>query len=380
MRRLGRTAMLMGVLLASGSAAQLPASPLCPGPNAAGTPLAELGAREPQLLLDANFPDPFVARFDRSFHAYATGNQVGGAQRNVQHSQSTGLTRWSEPAEAFPAANLPAWVDKQHPQVWAPEVMRVGPRYVLYYNARHATLTRTETSPEGPRVLKRHCIGAAVAEQPGGPFVGIETPLVCAEFSNGVIDPSVFREGDQLTLTFKDDSNCCTDGSAIYAQGLSADGLATTGQATRLIASNDSPGKEDDWEWRVVEAPTVVQRHGATWLFYSANFFGNKNYAVAYLKCASPRGPCVDRTDNPILWTHRETRLVGPGHQSILSAAGHDLLFFHGWNVDPDGREQPGVHKRCLYVGRLEWKTINGALRARVVGGKPSRGDGADVP
>ena len=381
MNRVGRTLVLAPLLLASVGAAQAPpASPPCPGPTAARTPLSQLGARGPQLLLDANFPDPFVTQFGKTFHAYATGNQVGGAQRNVQHISSSNLTRWSEAQEALPAANLPAWVDKQHPQVWAPEVMKVGPRYVLYYNARHATLTRTETPPDGPRVMKRHCIGAAVADRPEGPFVGIDTPLVCADFPNGVIDASVFREGEQLTLTFKDDSNCCAEGSAIYAQGLSADGLAAVGPATRLIANNDSPGKEDDWEWRVVEAPTVVQRHGTTWLFYSANFFGNKNYAVAYLKCASPRGPCVDRTDNPILWSHRETKLIGPGHQSILPVAGHDLLFFHGWNADPDGREQPGVHKRCLYVGRLEWRPIAGMLRARVVGGKPSRGDGADVP
>jgi beta-xylosidase len=343
--------------------------------------LAKLGARGPQLLLDANFPDPFVTRVGKTFHAYATGNQVGGAQMNVQHVTSATLTRWTEPSEAFPAANLPAWVDRSHPQVWAPEVMRIGPRYVLYYNARHATLTRAET-PGGraPEVRKRHCIGAAVADQPAGPFVGIDTPLVCADFPNGVIDPSVFAEAGQVTLTFKDDSNCCAEGSAIFVQGLSPDGLAAVGPATRLLANNDNPGVQDDWEWRVVEAPTVVKRDGAYWLFYSGNFFGNKNYSVAVLKCASPRGPCRDQGDNPIAWTHKETFLIGPGHQSVLTVGGRNLLFFHGWNADPDGREQPGVHKRCLYVSELRWPVIRGEVRPRVVGGKPSSGPGSDAP
>jgi hypothetical protein len=50
---------------------------------------------------------------------------------NVQLVRSRNLTQWSTPAEACAAANLPAWVDRQHPQVWAPEVMRIGGRYVL---------------------------------------------------------------------------------------------------------------------------------------------------------------------------------------------------------------------------------------------------------
>lgn len=375
---------MAAVLALSGSAAaQAPsATPQpCPGPNSGISTMSTIGAKGPQRLIDANFPDPFVARFADRFYAYATGNQVGGAQMNVQHVTSRDLLRWSAAAEAFPAANLPVWVDKTHPQVWAPEVMRIGPRYVLYYNARHATLTRTETPDGQPAVTRqRHCLGAAVADRPDGPFVGINTPLVCSDFLNGVIDASVFEEAGQLTLTFKDDSNCCAPGSAIYVQGLSPDGLAAVGPATKLLANNDSPGEQDDWEWRVVEAPTMVKRHGTYWLFYSGNFFGNKNYAVAVLRCASPRGPCSDQGDNPILWSHKETSLIGPGHQSVLQVGKRDLLFFHGWNADPDGREQPGVHQRCLYVSELRWPTIRGQVRPRVQGGKPSSGPGSDRP
>jgi beta-xylosidase len=344
----------------------------CPGPPAAGVPIRSLGATAPNLLLDENFPDPFLARFGREFFAYGTGDAAGGAQRNVQLVRSRNLSAWTAPVDAFPSANLPSWVDKSHPQVWAPEVMEIGGRFVLFYNARHATLTRTEGGPEASRVLQRHCLGTAVASRPEGPFTGIDTPLVCSEFPDGVIDASPFRDGDSLYVYFKDDGNCCARGSAIYVQGLSPDGLAAVGPATRLIANNDEPGSHDDWEWLVVEAPTMVKRAGAYRLFYSGNFFGNKNYSVAYLTCESPRGPCRDPGENPILWSHPETSLIGPGHQSLLEIGGLSYLFFHGWNEDPDAREKPGVHKRCLYVSQVRWQpAAPGKPRPVIVGGEP---------
>jgi beta-xylosidase len=329
------------------------------------------------LLLDENFPDPFVARLGGAYHAYGTGNQTGGGQMNVQRISSPDLTRWSAPAEALPAANLPGWVDRVHPQVWAPEVIAANGRYLLYFNARHASLTRVEGPAEGPReaqiVRQRHCLGVAVSNSPEGPFVGVGEPLVCSEFKDGLIDANAFLDGDSLYLYFKDDGNCCGRGSAIYVQGLSSDGLAAIGPAHRLIANNDSPGPEDDWEWHVVEAPTMVRRDGAYYLFYSGNFFGNKNYSVAYLDCASPRGPCTDPGDNPILWSHPETALIGPGHQSVMEAGKRSFVFFHGWNADPDGKESAGVHKRCLYAGRLHWDPagVSGRARPRIAGGEP---------
>jgi beta-xylosidase len=358
-----------------GSAAQEGAR-ACPGPDGKGVPLSRLGAAGPHRILDANFPDPFVARFGKTFHAYATGHRTAAGQVNVQHIRSANLTEWSASAEAFPHANLPAWVDREHPQVWAPEVMEVAGRYVLYFNARHDVLTRVEKPPEEGRAMQRHCLGAAVAARPEGPFVGIDAPLVCQEFADGVIDAGIFRDGPggALYVYYKDDGNCCGRGSAIYAQGLSPDGLAALGAPVKLVANNDSPETHDDWEWLVVEAPTMVKRGGAYYLFYSGNFFGNRNYAVGYLSCASPRGPCRDHGDNPILWAHPGSALLGPGHQSVMDERGRSFIFFHGWNEDPNAQERPGVHKRCLYVSRLRWDRWERASVPvpTVMGGSPT--------
>jgi arabinan endo-1,5-alpha-L-arabinosidase len=339
-----------------------------PCPDPAGAP----GGGGPRLLLDQNFPDPFVARFAGAYHGYATGAQAGQAPVNVKHVRSADLASWSAPAEALPTAGLPDWVDKENPQVWAPEAIRIGSRYILYFNARHRSLTRTETPPDGPVVRKRHCLGAAIAARPEGPFAGIARPLVCAAFAEGAIDASPFRDGKALYLYFKADGNCCGRPSAIYGIRLRADGLASVGNPVKLLANDDGPEAYDDWEWRVVEAPTMVRRFGRYWLFYSGNFYGNKNYSVGYLACSGPLGPCRDEGRNPILRSFLASPIIGPGHQSVLRDRGRDLLFFHAWNRDPDGREQAGVHKRCLYVANLDWDLRFGELHPRVPGGEPA--------
>ncbi|HEY0412782.1 MAG TPA: glycoside hydrolase family 43 protein [Allosphingosinicella sp.] len=353
----------LAAALALGEAAAAP-----PCPDAAGAP----GGTGPRLLLDENFPDPFVSRLGGAYHGYATGAQQGQARVNVKHISAPDLGRWSAPAEALPSANLPAWVDRADPQVWAPEVIRIGGRYILYFNARHRILTRAETPPGGPVVRQRHCLGAAVADRPEGPFAGVPQPLVCAAFRDGVIDPSPFRDGRRLYLYFKDDGNCCGRRSAIYGVRLSADGLRAIGKPRKLLVNDDGPEAYDDWEWRVVEAPTMIRRFGIHWLFYSGNFYGNKNYGVGYLRCAGPLGPCRDEGRNPILRSFLASPIVGPGHQSILRDRGLDRIFFHAWNVDPDGREEPGVHKRCLYVAAIDWTQPFGEIHPRVPGGEPA--------
>jgi beta-xylosidase len=334
-----------------------------------------LGAQHPHLILDRDFPDPFIARFGGAYHAYATGVRIGDVQYNVQHIEGSGLTRWSAPVEALPHENLPAWVDRGHAQVWAPEVMPLNGRYLLYFNARHNALSRSEQGPKGRHVMGRHCLGVAIADSPKGPFRGIDEPLACSDLADGAIDASPFRDGDSLYLYYKEDGNCCGRPSALYVQGLSPDGLAVAGPRHRLLENNDSPEESDDWEWQVVEAPTMVKRAGAYYLFYSGNFFGNRNYSVAYLTCDTPRGPCRDLGDNPILWSHERSPLIGPGHQAILEENGRTYAFFHGWDEDPKGdMEKAAAHKRCLYVGQIRWDRWHKSRHdvPTIMGGSPT--------
>ena len=93
----------------------------------------------------------------------------------------------------------------------------------------------------------------------------------------------------------------------------------------------------------------------------------------ARVRCDTAAPPPPTPPDSGTMTTeprrsHPASPLIGPGHQSVLAAPGGDLLFFHAWNRDPDGRELPGVHKRCLYMSTLEWS----AKGPVVAGGRPS--------
>src|SRR5690349_16584 len=228
-------------------------------------------------VLTRDFPDPFVLKAGDRYYAYATN----GAGKNIQRATSPDLVHWSVQGDAMPA--LPSWAQIGGNFVWAPEVIPVGGKYVMYYTARD-------------KASDKQCVGVAVSDTPDGRFKDSnDHPLVCQADQGGTIDPDPFQDGDKLYLYFKNDGNCCGRTTYIYVQELSPDGLQLTGQPTQLV-SND-----EYWEGHVVEAPTMFKHDGKYYLFYSGNDYGGADYAVGYATCQSPTGPCQYPPEHPIL-------------------------------------------------------------------------------
>lgn len=275
-----------------------------------------------------NFPDPFVLPDAGGYYAYATN----GDGKNLPTLHSRDLQSWRALPDAMPA--LASWVRKEVPHVWAPEVIKLGERYVLYYTAHDLA-------------SDRQCVGAAESASPAGPFVDkASKPLICQAELGGTIDASPFLEGGRLYLYFKSDGNCCNQPTHIFVQELQPDGLAVTGQPTRLLTNGRS------WEGKVIEAPTMVQRGGKYTLFYSANDFGNGTYAVGYATCAGPVGPCQPADDSPFLKSRAERNLYGPGHQVVFRVGEQDFIAYHAWELKPDGTR---AERRFLYIDKLDW-------------------------
>ncbi|HEY0682296.1 MAG TPA: glycoside hydrolase family 43 protein [Steroidobacter sp.] len=299
--------------------------------------MAADAARNP--VLRRNFPDPFLLEAGGRIYAYAT-NSDG---LRVQVSSSTDLNHWSTPTDAL--ARLPAWVNQNKPDVWAPEVLRVDSRYVLYFSARSKSVTR----PDG---VGRLCIGTALSRHPDREFVPSDSPMICDEFAEGVIDVSPFRDGDRLYLYYKNDGNCCGRETSIFGRELDSTGLTAIGPTKKLGVSNDQP-----WEGHVIEAPTMMEREGAYYLFYSANAYDKAAYAVGYARCEGPLGPCKDASTQPILKTPTQPLgWFGPGHQSILQVRGRMVMAYHAWNLLPDGKRD---RCRAMHIDELKW-TANG--------------------
>lgn len=306
-----------------------------------------------------NFPDPFVISAGSHFIAYATNDGI-----NLPMLTSRDLINWApigDPAnpgkrlDGMPT--LAPWV--QEGRTWAPEVMKVGNKWLLYYTAHS-------------RRLKMQCLGVAVAADPKGPFRDNSTePLVCQKDQGGTIDANPFRDSDgKLYLYFKSDGNAVRKTSYIWGQRLSDDGMKVVGQATPLI-------KDDaKWEWGLVEAPAMVRSPGGYQMFYSAAFYGwdpnerLSRYATGYAACAGPLGPCKDAPENPILnsFNDREAGcLSGPGHPGIFQVGGRIFMAFHAWAANSGCRKVGDA--RHLYVAPLFWKNgkpqIAPSLRAK---------------
>lgn len=315
--------------------------------SAAGSGAAS--AQQPNApALRTDFPDPFVLPLSGGYYAYATNILDGRV--NVPVAFSTNLSTWQLSADetnrtgyrdALP--ELPRWAERG--STWAPEVMRIGNRFVLYFTARH-------------RGRGQQCIGAAVADHPRGPFVPQgDAPLVCQHDLGGTIDASPFRDADgQLYLYYKNDGNhpSARTATQLWGQHLAPDGLSVVGEPVSL-ARNDL-----DWEAHVVEAPFMIRRGGHYILFYSANDYAWQDrqplslYATGYANCTGPMGPCTDAPGGPFLASRRQPDcLSGPGHPMVFQVAGQDYIVFHNW-VQRRGCGRGG-NARSMHILKLNW-------------------------
>ena len=347
----------------------MPKLPLLIAAAALASFAAPLAAAEPPFVpvFKQDFPDPHVVEHDGGFIAYATNPPKAAV--NVQMAESKDLVAWAsvrDPAkpkalrDALPA--LGAWAKKGW--TWAPEVIRIGDRWVLYYTAKD-------------RKSELQCLGVATASDPRGPFVdGRAEPLVCQRELGGTIDANAFRDLDgKLYLYYKNDGNNpkVAKPTDIWVQRLSADGTQLVGEPAALLR-NDNP-----WEAHVIEAPSMVRTPTGYTMLYSANHFGWEPhqrlspYAMGYATCSGPMGPCTDAADNPVLHSYHDPKvgcLSGPGHQTVFQAGRRLFLAFHAWAATPSCRKLD--NRRYLYIAPLGWKDgkplIAPSLRAK--GGK----------
>jgi beta-xylosidase len=296
-------------------------------PEAAAGPTFQ----NPVILRD--FPDPGIILVEDTYYAYSTN----AAGRNVPVASSTDLLNWTFLGDAMPA--LPSWARLGGSFIWAPEVIEIDGRYLLYFTARD-------------READRQCIGVAISDQLEGRFRDdSDAALVCQVEEGGSIDASPFRDADgTLYLYWKNDGNCCNQATYIYVQQLSTDGLSLVGEPTRLIRNQRA------WERHLIEAPTMWLQDGRYYLFFSANDYGSPDYAVGYAVCETAVGPCQDAPENPILSSVLQgpTPVIGPGHQTIVRGPGGDLwLAYHAWQVTSAGTRGSA---RFMWLDRLVWE------------------------
>jgi beta-xylosidase len=267
---------------------------------ASGVPAPAKTYRNP-LLPDREIADPFVLRVDRNYYLYPTSDA-----RGYEVFVSDDLVHWERKARAF---EDPRGGD------WAPEVFynRRGDRkFYLYY---------TDNMP-GPRGGPREKqIGVAVADSPLGPFTD---KGVLAEHS---IDADLFQDNDgSLYLYYVN----LAGGFKIIAQQM-ANPLEKKGESRVVIRPTE------DWEKRsgeVTEGPFMLKHKGSYYLMYSGTGADSPDYGIGYATSASPLGPFVKYSGNPI--ARRTGNVLGPGHHCVVEGPDGKLwLVYHQkWNAE----------------------------------------------
>jgi beta-xylosidase len=344
----------LGVLVACSSPAPEPVGPNEREPTAGPEAGAERDGRPTALrpasgllfgtpIYDGDFADPFVLVDGDTFYAYATNTT--GANLPVLRVHNSPIAEYH--GDAFP--ELPDWSEPGF--VWAPAVVRIDDRFVLYYATRVAGTTM-------------QCISRAVSADPLGPFVdGSAEPLVCQRDLGGSIDPSVVVDAaGERWLLFKDDGNCCGLPTSIWSQRLTPDGLGVQGPMHELLTA-DAP-----WEGELIEGPSMVRDGDEYLLFYSANDWASEDYGIGWARCASPSGPCEKASDRAP-WMTSTTFARGPGGQEFFDAVGERWMVYHGWAEDQAGQE--GAQRRLFLDivnvrdgqpqrvgGRRSWTTV----------------------
>ncbi|ADV65804.1 glycoside hydrolase family 43 protein [Deinococcus maricopensis] len=268
------------------------------------------GAPLPLNLSAEDLPDPTVLVEPGAYYVYATNN----ARANVPVIASSDLHTFTFVGDALPT--LPAWASAGF--TWAPEVIRIGEEYVLYFTARLA---------DSPWQV----IGTATASHPEGPFEAQDAPLICMLDLGGAIDPDVLTtDTGERYLYWKNDGNAAHLPTRLWGALLTPDGLGLASEPVELLSASEP------WERELVEAPQVIEDNGTFHLLYSCADFGNETYAVGHAHGEGPLGPFVKTIDAPLLAS--SDVMAGPGHShAFRDARGQWRLAYHAWSVGAVG-------------------------------------------
>ncbi len=241
---------------------------------------------------------------------------------------SPDLVFWQETDATILPSGKASW-SEDGTRNWAPEIHRVGTTFVAYFTSKNTGGTLA--------------VGAAVADDVLGPYVDTGAPLVTDPQS--VIDATYVEADGKGWLFYKIDGNAHGNPTPIFVRELAFDGLSFAEGTGAVQAIVNDLG----WEGGVVEAPWIVKRDGMFYLFYSGNVY-DERYRTGVARSRSITGP-YEKLGDPIL--RNDSRWVGPGHGSVVTAGDVDVFVYHAWtNAGGVNDEDAG---RQMLVDRIDW-------------------------
>lgn len=302
-------------------------------------------------IFSSNFPDPALLRANKTWYVYGTNSAAGIIESNVhgqvkdfgianvQLATSENMLDWTfsnnikgplqELGEWVAKDTMPAEADAnvqvRRADVWAPEILqRPDGKFVLYYSATAASAANSAV----------HCFGAAISDEPTGPFKPEPNPIACPVEEGGAIDPGAITDSDgSIYLVYKIDGNLRGYGgecrnmvfpqkaTPILLQRMEADGITPSGAPVTILDRTPDDGP-------LVEAPVMARSDGGIYfLFYSSGCTFNPSYNIKYATSRSITGPYT-RASEPLLQTG-SWGLLAPGSPTVWEDEKKWHIAFH---------------------------------------------------
>lgn len=230
---------------------------------------------------------------------------------------------------------------------WAPAIIErkegEGYKYYFYFSGHE---------PKS----NRKAIGVAVSDDPTGPFVALDHPIV---------DKSPVGHGQQIDVdVFQDPESgkyYLYWGNGYMAGAELNDDLTSIKEETVTVMTPEG-GTLETYAFR--EAPYVFHRDGKYYFMWSVDDTGSPNYHVAYGTSDSPLGKIQVADPCNILVQNPDKRIYGTAHNSVIQIPGTDewRIVYHRINkdfIDPD--QKPGIHREVC-IDRMEFNP-DGTIR-----------------
>lgn len=310
--------------------------------------------------------DPAVLADGGQNYLYgSTNNKKVPVRRISSFSGSLEDSRidWANNArDAMPTK--PAWVNgSRHGgtwQIWAPSVIKIGSRYVMYFSSNRA----------GARDLQNdQCIGMATSSSPYGPFAPGSSPIYCGlkrvdpqanSWGHGALDPEVIRTptGRLFLMVALSRTTHNIGVIPLLSTGTNPGGINAT--PTTLVSQglpfHDGTDNSTLTGSFFVENPTMHYDPATKTylLFYSAGSWETSRYLTGFARCATPQGPCAVDRRGPFL--KAGSGRSGPGGMTVFTDAGGTLrVAYASWQA---GHESPSYNPGGRYSRQTHWAKL----------------------
>jgi arabinan endo-1,5-alpha-L-arabinosidase len=268
-----------------------------------------LGGIAEAQVAPSHDPSRMIRNTDGRYWIFTTGNGVYAFS-----SPNADMSNWRAENPVFPIGTWPGWISNYvsgfNGNFWAPDVIKVGNEYRLYYSC----------AGNGAPAA----IGLATATNLAGPWT--DRGMVVA--GNNAIDPALLVDGGNQWMTWGN-----------WQSGID------------LVQLNTSTGKTlNSSRWDLVpgqvEAPYLHKEGSYYYLFFQRGLCCqglNSGYTTHVARSTSVTGPYIDRngvsvagsssTSGTVFLPNRDGRYVGPGHVGY----GEGRLTYHFYDGNDNG-------------------------------------------